>query len=228
MDRVHQDGGTIAASDIESVEHVLGELEVGAGETIGELDADAQSAVESVIAIDEAHGGTETSGIEASAADAAAPEKKGRKTKSAKVAKPKIERELANLADATFELGEGYPVGKSAVIALRPTQKKIADKFDNLFVSIASGKRPSVYTMACFNALATAGTVSSTDLVGALKAMTVSAGKSKGATYNEGTARSQAGQLMALFAVTGIATREKQTLVFNTASPLAVKLKALA
>lgn len=237
MEKVIEHGAVVEGADIAAAEALLGDLEIGTEEVtmehIGELDAGAEDAVEQVIAKDEAYAdqpGSGTGGIEATAAEPAAPAKTKR-AKSAKAPKAKIARDLSDLPALTFSVnvGDAADAGtKDAMIALRPTQKKIAEKFDNLFVSIAAGKKPSVYTMACLNALKTAKTVTSTDLVGALKAATVGVGKSKGATYNEGTARSQAGQMMALFAVVGIATRVKQTLTFNPNSAIAAKLSALA
>ena len=119
-----------------------------------------------------------------------APEKM-RKAKSASATKtPKIERDLSSLPDATFALTTGDEPNKSAVLALRPTQKKIAEKFENLFISLNAGRQPSVYTMVCYRAAKAApGAIKMADLVAALQA----------SGYSTGTARSQAGQIATLF-----------------------------
>src|SRR5262249_20806810 len=107
--------------------------------------------------------------------------------------------------------------------------KKIADKFDNVLTELAAGKAPSVYTMACFRHLHAHGTATQTDLVAALKATKVKNDKiAKGSgTYSDGTARSQAGQIMELFRVLGVANRERQTLTLRSDSLIAEKLAEL-
>jgi hypothetical protein len=218
-----------AAVEAETVDALLGDLEVGADEAgvvIEELDAATESAVEAEIAKSEAY---EEQPVEATSVEAPAPAAE-KPAKEKKERAPKAPRELSALDASAFQLLDGDVAdddNKAKVIGLRPSQKKIGEKFDNLFQSIAAGKKPSTYTVACFNALAAAKTVSQTDLVAALRAATVSAGKTKGGTYNEGTARSQAGQMMALFSVVGIAHREKQTLTLNEGSALVAKLKAI-
>lgn len=226
--------GTVAPSDIESAEHLLGDLEVGTGEVIenlGELDASAESAVEGAIAKAEAYEEQPVAATGVAApAETPAVLAKTRKTRTPKEPKIRATRDINVLPAETFALTVGGlhdETNKTAVLAQRPTQKKIGDKFDNLFLSIAAGKKASVYTMACFGALIEKGTVTQADLVAALKATLSTSGKHKGTGYHEGTARSQAGQIMALFAVTEIATRVKQTLTLNADSALVPKLKAL-
>lgn len=226
-----------AAAEIDNVDHLLGDLELGATveteviEHIGELDAASESAVEGAIAKAEVYEELPGGGTAIIAPAKETKEKKVRAAKTPKEPKVKIVRELSALPAETFLMHAFFSPSdayKAEVIGLRPAQKKIGEKFDNLFLSIAANRKPSTYTMACFNVLAEKGTVTSMDLVGALKASTVSTGKTKGTGYNEGTARSQAGQLMALFDIVGIATRDKQTLTLISDSPIAAKLKALA
>lgn len=154
--------------------------------------------------------------------------KKKRAASTSKAPKAKVERDLSALPADIFVLNIGATPGdpdayKASVISRRPNQKKIAEKFDNLFTSIAAGKKPSVYTMFAFGVLDQSKEITSSDLVAAMKA---SASRS-GAAYNEGTARSQAGQMMALFASVGIATRNGQKLTMNTDSKIAERLRAL-
>jgi hypothetical protein len=241
MTDLNTTAGTSLA-EIESVEALLGDLELGGDvvETGGELNAHDESVVEGTMAVLEAYDDqpvVETAPIAPEvteptpAVPAAKTARKARTPKVAKPAKAKVERDLSALPLATFGLTVGSLVSEAdrdAVIGLRPKQKKIGEKFDNLFQSIAAGKKPSVYTMACFSVLYAKETVTSAELVAALQLATASTGKSKGAAYNIGTARSQAGQMMELFDVVGIATRTKQTIVFNKDSALAAKLLALA
>lgn len=223
--------GTVAPSDIENVEHLLGDLEIGADggaseviENLGELDASAEDAVKGAIAKAEAY---EEQPVAATGVAAPAKVRKARTPREPKI---RATRDIGALPVETFALVIGNLAderNKTAVLALRPTQKKIGDKFDNLFLSIAAGKKASVYTMACFATLIEKGEVTQSDLVTSLKATLSVSGKHKGTGYHDGTARSQAGQIMALFAVTGIATRVKQTLTLNADSALVPKMKAL-
>jgi hypothetical protein len=151
------------------------------------------------------------------------PAKAAKAPKTPKESKPKIERDLSAIADEFFQLDINGAADKQAVMALRPTQKKVAEKFDNLFASLAAGRAPSVYTMACFKVLADKGEVTSSDLVAAMKA----AASRSGGAYSDGTARSQVGQLMNLFGAVGVASRATNKLTFNKDSKIAERLLAL-
>jgi cell pole-organizing protein PopZ len=107
---------------------------------------------------------------------------------------------------------------KASVIALRPTAVKIGEKFDNLFLSIAAGKKPSIYTMHGFNAVKTAGAtgVSGPEMVKVMQ----------DAGFSLGTARSQAQQIMTLLQATKIASMRERRLYLNEASVLADALAA--
>lgn len=149
-------------------------------------------------------------------------ERKAREPKAAKEPKaPKVERALVALPDALFVLDEEAPedlaANKLAVLAMRPTQKKIAEKFDNFFAALHANRQPSVYTMLCYRALAATGKATMKDLVAALSI-----------TYSIGTARSQAGQIANLFKTLRIAHLVGGEYHLNESSPLAGKLKALA
>ena len=157
-----------------------------------------------------------------------APAKAAKTPKAPKAPKaPAAPRDLSALKDEAFILTDVPPAdlaaNRAAVMAKRPAQKKIADKFDNLFLSVAAGKAPSEYTMHCFKALAAKGTVTQGDLVAALTATQ----SNRGSGYTIGTARSQAGQFMVLADAVGIATRAKNTLTLNADSAIAKALAAL-
>jgi hypothetical protein len=221
----------------------LDEVELGESppEDITELDESDEAAIEAAAAKSEAYEGQESTTVELpeSLEDLAAPKeaktskKKGTPKKAAAAKEPRV-RDLASLAAEHFVLytdwaGLDLEANKSVVIANRPDQKKIAEKFDNIFLALAAGKEPSVYTMACFRYLFAHGTATQTDLVAALKASKVKNEKiaKGGNTYNDGTARSQVGQMMVLFNTLGIATRERQTLTLRSDSLLAEKLAKL-
>lgn len=222
---------TTPASAADNLDELLTDLDLnpegdGSDDAIIEaLDDSAEAAIDMVIERDEAYQAQESSTdiVEAPAESAATPAEapKGKKAKAPP--KPKIERDLSALPDEFFALEIGVPTDKSAVMALRPAQKKVAEKFDNLFVSLAAGNKPSGYTMQVFNVLVEKGEATSGELVGALKA----AASRKGTVYSDGTARSQVGQMMNLFAVLKIATRVGNKLTINPDSVLVEKLKAL-
>lgn len=208
------------------------ELEAADDEAIVEvLDPEVEAALETDIERSEAYEDQEVTTVSAEAAPAdetPAPKKRERKASgAAKASKPKIERDLTKLDLSVFEVTSGETAtaeSRDALIAMRPKQKKIGEKFDNLFQAIASNRAPSVYVMQCFKVLDERKTVTASDLVAALKA----SDSRKGSGYNEGTARSQAGQIMALFNVVGIATRSGQTLNINANSAIAAKLRSLS
>lgn len=230
-------------ADIESILSDLeldGDIEDGVViEDVGELDAASEAAITAAVAIDEAYKDQPVTAsdvvappspalpaVAAKAPEAAEKVAKERKTRVAKT------RDLSALAPSTFVLTNDpdfdrtetdLDLIKTNVLARRPAQKKIADKFDNLFQSIAAGSKPSVYVMACFAVLAAKKTITQSDLVVALKATS----SKKGAGYSEGTARSQAGQIMVLFDLVGIATRVKQSLTLNPMSRVANVLKTM-
>lgn len=106
---------------------------------------------------------------------------------------------------------------KKNVIAARPSQKKVAEKFDNVFLAMAAGKAPSKYVMTAAQHLAANPTTDSAGLIAAFRASGVA----------DGTARSQAGQMMALFPVLGIAKRSGKTLAAINESRIAAYLKKL-
>lgn len=139
-------------------------------------------------------------------------------------AQPRAPRDLASLDEAVFQLEDDVAADKAAVMATIPTQKKIAEKFENLFGAISAGRKPSTYITQAFALLETKGAVTTADIVAAYK---TPGAKSPTEGYNEGTARSQCGQIMNLFATVKIATRNGQALTLNPKSTLAAKLRKI-
>lgn len=144
--------------------------------------------------------------------------------KAPRVSTPRQPRDVSAI-DASFFVLEGDAASmtadelernKQAVIDAAPSQKKIAEKYENLFMSLSVGKQPSTYVVQAFKFLEQKKTLSSTDIVAMLKG-----------SYKQGTAQSQAGQIMKLFEVTKIATRTKNSLELNDNSVVATKLREI-
>ncbi|TDW20485.1 hypothetical protein EV128_125115 [Rhizobium azibense] len=148
------------------------------------------------------------------------------KSKPAKAAKtpsaPRTPRDMASLDAKVFVLeGDASTMSeddlndnKVAVMATVPSQKKIAEKFENLFAALHAGKQPSVYVTQAFKLLDEKKTITGTDVTTMFKA-----------SYKQGTAQSQSGQIMTLFEAAKIATRTKNTLVLNENSTVAQRLR---
>jgi hypothetical protein len=137
---------------------------------------------------------------------------------------PRTPRDMASLDAKVFVLegdastmdDDALAANKTAVMAALPSQKKIAEKFENLFAALHAGKQPSVYVKAAFKLLDDKKTITGTDITTMFKA-----------SYKQGTAQSQSGQVMTLFEATKIATRQKNTLVFNENSTVAKRLREI-
>lgn len=116
--------------------------------------------------------------------------------------------------DVSAMSDEDKAAAKAATIALKPGQVKIAEKFDNLFQALSTGKQPSVYVTQVFKFLDDKKTVSSGDITTMLKG-----------SYTQGTAMSQCGQVMNLFAALKVAHRAKNTLTLNEDSVIAQRIR---
>lgn len=226
---------SVTQSD-EQIEEIIETAEAALGSGIEDLDLsdDELRSVEASFVREEAYNEQE------STVDTAAAAPKGKKQKTEKAAKEKKEdgtpavrvvRDLNSLSPAIFNLEGDVPTDpaeleamKKETMALSPSQKKIAEKFENLFVSIANDRLPSTFIVQAFMILDREGSLSSADLVAAYK---TKGAKSPSEGYNEGTSRSQAGQIMHLFEVVKIATRAKQNLTLNKKSTVALKLRQL-
>ncbi|MBA8881637.1 hypothetical protein [Phyllobacterium myrsinacearum] len=130
---------------------------------------------------------------------------------------PRTPRDLASIDPSAFVL-EGAPedldANKATVMAAVPSQKKIAEKFENIFAAISVGKQPSVYVVQAFKLLDDRKELTASDLTSSFKLR-----------YKQGTAMSQSGQIMKLFEVLKIATRDKNKLTLNANSVIASKLR---
>lgn len=225
------------APEMETVESLLADLDLEeivqeaapVEETVEDdsVSEDEAAALDTQIAKSEAYEeqAASTGTVDLTEPAKPAKEKKARAPKAPKT--PAAPRDLSSLKDESFVLTLTPPADLAAnradVMSKRPAQKKIADKFDNLLLSVSAGKAPSEYTVHCFKALAAKGTITQGDLVAALTATN----SNRGTGYTIGTARSQAGQFMVLADALGIATRAKNTLTMNPDSSLAAALAAL-
>ncbi|WP_092498540.1 hypothetical protein [Faunimonas pinastri] len=202
----------VAAGDEVLDDDALGELE--ASITRAEIYEEQQS-----------DAAVEVEAAEASIAAAVPPARAARAPSTPKTPRPT--RDLNSLPPEAFILTADVPedleANKKEVLAKRPLQKKVAEKFDNLILSLAADREPSTFIMSCYSVLDAKGEVTSSDLVAALRTMS----SNRGTTYNEGTARSQVGQIMALFDVTKIATRAGKVLKLNPDSLYGQALKLL-
>jgi len=161
--------------------------------------------------------------------EATPPEPKKR-TRAASSGVARVPRDISSVADEFFVL-EGDPASisdlsanRAATEALRPTQKKVAEKFDNLFTAISVGKEPSRYVTIAFALLREKTTFTSAELVAAYRAP---GARTATEGYDVGTASSQAGQIMNLFSAVKLASRTGQTLTQNPDSLLFKRLDAI-
>lgn len=224
---------TVQAVTDETEETVIEETEgeapvelAATDETV--LDDETADAIEAEMELQEAREELYAN-QEASEADLEAQPAPTKAARAPKAAKPRAARiSLDSLPVDAFVLTSLIPddleANKQAVIRGCPAQKKVQEKFENVLVSIHQNKAPSTYVMDCFRVLDKAGTATSPDLVAALKSTNLKNGSK---TYSEGTARSQVGQIMALFPALKIATRNGNALTINPDSLLVEALRGL-
>lgn len=140
------------------------------------------------------------------------------------VATPRTPRDLNALDPSVFVLsGDAATMdqatldqAKTDALAKVPTQKKIAEKYENLFMSLAANRQPSVYVKQALALIDEKRSVTGADITAMFKG-----------SYGQGTAQSQAGQIMVLFDAVGIAERTKNTLTLKADSVVAQKLRAI-
>lgn len=147
------------------------------------------------------------------------------RTKSAssgvkKASTPRIERDLTKIAPEFFVLegstSDADDAVREAVIKLKPTQKKIAEKFESLFIALAAGRKPSTFIVDGLALLDKDRQISNQSLVAAFTLD----------EYDIGTARSQAGQIMKLFEVLRIGNPSADgSLAINPASTIADRIR---
>jgi hypothetical protein len=248
MTNAATDVNTLAAAEIDALDAVLADFDLEGGEeVIGEeiLEADAGEAEvieEATVLGDDALADLDLAlnrseiyeeqtsdaiaSVEPVDPTAAKAPKKPRVAKAAgAAASTRTPRDMNSVASEFFVLrgdvstmsDEDKDAAKAATIATKPAQVKIAEKFENLFTALSVNKAPSTYVMIAFALLEAKKSVTSGDIVGAYKA----------SGLGEGTARSQSGQIMHLFATVGIATRSSQTLTLNADSLVAERLRSL-
>lgn len=245
MDAVMSNLDDILLEDLDVQElNAIEELEPEAIEELEELDC-APEELEELSESDEAAldlaeirdevyatgEASDTVPVEEPEAVAKAPKERKARDPSAKKAKspatpkvPAVERSLSALPESVFVLDAVEPAdltaNKLAVLAARPTQKKIGEKFDNFFPALNANRAPSVYGMHIFRALnvASAGSMTMKDMVAALQAN----------GYTIGTARSQAGQIAFLFMLLRVTEHVGGAYKLIPGSPIAAKLNALA
>lgn len=215
MSEASEISDAIDAIEVESV--IVPEIEV----EVEAADEDAHDAIANEIDMEEqrdaiyAEQPADNTSLDAPAP--AAP----KKARAASTGVARARTAVADLGEDNFVLTTDIPddlaANKAAVLKACPEQKKVREKFENLLVSIAGSRAPSTYTVICFKALIAKGEVTGAELTAAL----TSSG------LGEGTARSQSGQLMALFPAVKIATRAGNKLTINPDSMLVNALKSI-
>lgn len=134
--------------------------------------------------------------------------------KSPRQSAPRAPRDISSVSDDLFRLDVSDNPDRARVLAMKPTQKKIAEKFENLFIGLHTGNRISTFTIDAYKLLQQKGSMTSSELVAAYKAD----------GYEDGTARAQCGQIMNLFNTLRIAKRDGNRLDLNKNSFLAQQL----
>jgi hypothetical protein len=221
---------TIVASEevIEDVDTIV--EEVVAADVSGDDDLsidELEMGIERAQGYQEQDGGEQLAGnatetVASKKANAPKADSTVKTVKAPRASTPRQPRDVSAIAAEVFVLegdasqmsADELESNKKAVIDAAPTQKKIAEKYENLFMSLSVGKQPSTYVVQAFKFLDQKKTLSSTDIVAMLKG-----------SYKQGTAQSQAGQIMKLFEATKIATRTKNSLELNDNSVIAGKLR---
>jgi hypothetical protein len=158
-------------------------------------ELEAEEAKHEVYAEQESDIGEETPAIEATPARSAEP-KAPKESRAAPV--PRSSR----LAGATHGDYVAAKLDDAAIAAaVDGLPKKVKDKAANLVDHIKAGKALSIYTQVAVDMMRRDGAITNAKLVEALQA----SGKKDGSGTSIGTARSQAGQMMALFGKLGLA-----------------------
>lgn len=197
------------------VEDVLSEEDiVAAAAAVEAADSAQEEDVEAAVAeveVEEAKKATykKAKSTEKPAKSAATPTKKAvpRMSLDTHKASDIITQRLGANAHAVFHLDTTQPNDEAALKASMATTLEAIDKLDkksrekaiNLFQCLAENKAPSVYTKLAWQFLNANESVS----LGQLTDHFLKLG------YKIGTARRQAGEMLALFPVVGVATKEK-------------------
>ena len=205
--------------------------EAAAEEVIEELDFADLEAVGTAIEREAAYAEQVSDATVDTAAAATAminkPARKAAGTRTPKTPKtpgaPRAPRDMASIpaeyfvTDVNNTDASTFEAAKTAMIAKTPTQKKVAEKFEQLFACLSIGKKPSDYVCDIFPVLDAKGSMTSSDIVATFKARGL----------GQGTAQSQCGQILVLFGALGIATRSGNTLTMNGDSKIAARLRGV-
>lgn len=216
-----------SAADIDSI---LDDLDLEAMneslEVIEELDENEIDAIEIKLELNASYA-QQNSAVMDPSAEPPVSKKKSRVLNlknSMKKASASTERDLSKIPPEQFQLEGDFtglvvdPSVKTDTLLLRPQQKKIGEKFDNMFISLNAGRLPSTFIVDALELLMTTGRIDNGSLVSLFS----------NAGYHIGTARSQAGQLLKLFEVLKIGkVAGKNTLAFNPISTIAQRISQL-
>jgi hypothetical protein len=214
--------------DINAALSTLEELDLEHGETLeaiediivssdGEVDMDDSDEIELEIALTSAEIAEESAVKDVSPAPVKVSKRKSEPSEPVVRKQRSLEELDAKFFVLTHDEPADLEANKIAVMARKPGQKKVQEKFENVLLSLAVDKKPSIYVMQAFAALVKTGEITSNDLVKALTAHGM----------NESTARSQSGQIMSLFPALAIADRDGRTLKMRDDSLLVSALKLL-
>lgn len=210
----------------DSIEEIVEEIEETTAEASAEVTDEDLEGVNADLEREEVYATQESTGdVDAGAVEEKKTEKGKKASGQKRQSTPRTPRDMNSVAPEFFVLegdlskmsDDDKNKAKVDTIAANPTQKKIAEKFENLFTSISAGKAPSRYVVDAFKFLNGKKTMSSSDLIAHYQA----------AGLGTGTARSQSGQIMNLFAAVKIASRSNQTLTLNEKSVVADRLRKI-
>ena len=198
-------------------------------EVIQEHDDDFLDDIDLKMSLKDNYAQQEAVGADPEAEPPVSTKKARTKSTTPRVSKPAVERDLTKIPDEFFVLDEGDPKSFATVssehreltMKFRPAQKKVAEKFDNLFVSLAAGKMPSIFVVEAFKLLEKEGALSTGMLV-----VHYTSGAA-GTVYLKGTAQSQAGQIMHLFRALGVIRANGMVYELNKQSTIAFRLRDL-
>lgn len=226
-----------ADADLEEIEEVI---EAGSivGDTIAEIEADAGAAAEDDLSdivgelkIEEIKSAAyaeqdSEADLTVETTKPAKAAKAPKEPKAAKAPKAPAAPRAAKTADAlpadafvldTDDNTDDLEALKTAVLASKPSQKKVEEKFHNVLTAVAAGRKPSVYVTTALDVLVAKGEATSLEITAAMQA----------ADYSIGTARSQTGQMFTLFPILKIATRSGNKLTLNPNSTLVMAISAM-
>lgn len=147
---------------------------------------------------------------------------KPKRVSAAKATAPKREARFGTATAGSYVAGVMGDAEIASLVDGLP--KKVKEKAANLVDFLHKGRTLSVFTQVAVNIMKEEGKLSNERLVRAFTTEATKRGMAAG--YSIGTARSQAGQQIALFGRLGLASNVGGALVPNAASPIWQKLAA--